>query len=459
MDLFDFLYLTITGTTSGATGRVERIIQYTIGGQTISEFFLTGIVGTFVAGELIENSTVSSSPTILGVLSSVNIDPSDSGRNHQVGDKVDILSALQGQGANGTITSVSNDSVEFTVSYQGSGYVANTTAITLTASKGTGAAFSPILGNCIELALDEDPIFALQNVTLNTNPTFVTGGANTTSVSANLAAANVNTPLSAALTYTLANVCSIIEANTTNRGSGYISGPPSVVITDTLISSWGFPDGNGGIIGNNAIIIANNVVGVINAVSIVNPGINYVNGETVTLFNTTRSAVNATGTSVFAGLYTYPGRYIGTDGFLSSNKYLQDNFYYQEYSYVLKTGEYINRYREIVKKLVHPAGTALFGEVNIESVGGVQYTANSYSHKYTKGTGTIQISGGTSLIGLGTSFTSQLSDNASIMIKEGAIEGLYKIDQVFNNTSASLKYSYRTTTLGSGTFWYANTVI
>lgn len=65
------------------------------------------------------------------------------------------------------------------------------------------------------------------------------------------------------------------------------------------------------------------------------------------------------------GLYTYPGRYLNTDGFLSSDKRLQDNFYYQEFSYVIKAGRSLDQYASILKGLVHPAGTIMFGEIQL----------------------------------------------------------------------------------------------
>tara|TARA_Y100000034_G_scaffold137029_1_gene218852 strand:+ start:5252 stop:6595 length:1344 start_codon:yes stop_codon:yes gene_type:complete len=80
-------------------------------------------------------------------------------------------------------------------------------------------------------------------------------------------------------------------------------------------------------------------------------------GEIVTALNGT--------TFVIVGQSQSAGHYVGTDGFLSSNKFLQDNFYYQEYSYVLKTNQYIARYRDILKRTVHPSGTKMFGEVNV----------------------------------------------------------------------------------------------
>lgn len=66
-----------------------------------------------------------------------------------------------------------------------------------------------------------------------------------------------------------------------------------------------------------------------------------------------------------SALYVYPGRYEGTRGFLSSDKYLQDNYYYQEYSYQVNSTRSLKEYEPIVKSLVHPSGTKLFGGVNI----------------------------------------------------------------------------------------------
>ena len=63
------------------------------------------------------------------------------------------------------------------------------------------------------------------------------------------------------------------------------------------------------------------------------------------------------------------GNFIGADGKISeSSKKIQDSFYYQDYSYVIKIGQSINTYRDAVKKLLHPIGLALFGEVQIQSI-------------------------------------------------------------------------------------------
>jgi len=62
------------------------------------------------------------------------------------------------------------------------------------------------------------------------------------------------------------------------------------------------------------------------------------------------------------------GRYMDNKGHLSSNMYLQDSFFYQEYSYVIKTQQDIDSYRDTVKQLLHPGGFLMYGSLSITSV-------------------------------------------------------------------------------------------
>ena len=62
------------------------------------------------------------------------------------------------------------------------------------------------------------------------------------------------------------------------------------------------------------------------------------------------------------------GEFLGERGKISSDVMrVQDSFYYQDYSYVVKVGESINTWRNAIKRTVHPAGWAVFGEVSIVS--------------------------------------------------------------------------------------------
>ena len=60
------------------------------------------------------------------------------------------------------------------------------------------------------------------------------------------------------------------------------------------------------------------------------------------------------------------GKYISEDGHVSeSSKKIQDSLYYQDYSYVIKVSESINKWRDSLKRAVHPSGFYVTGEVNI----------------------------------------------------------------------------------------------
>ena len=79
----------------------------------------------------------------------------------------------------------------------------------------------------------------------------------------------------------------------------------------------------------------------------------------------TSEGIDVTGI-VYAGLASYPGYYLNVDGQLSENIKLQDSLFYQAYSYVIKTSQSIESWRDIVTQNVHPAGLALFGEVSTQ---------------------------------------------------------------------------------------------
>lgn len=56
-----------------------------------------------------------------------------------------------------------------------------------------------------------------------------------------------------------------------------------------------------------------------------------------------------------------------TKSFLSSDQKVQDSNYYQDFSYVIISNIPVSGYKDVIKKLVHTAGTKLFGEIEIVS--------------------------------------------------------------------------------------------
>jgi hypothetical protein len=64
----------------------------------------------------------------------------------------------------------------------------------------------------------------------------------------------------------------------------------------------------------------------------------------------------------------YPGYYSTVDGFISDEVYIHDGNYYQSFSYVIKVEEELKKYSDILKALVHPAGTKSFSEYKIQNI-------------------------------------------------------------------------------------------
>ena len=60
------------------------------------------------------------------------------------------------------------------------------------------------------------------------------------------------------------------------------------------------------------------------------------------------------------------GHYSSTKGFLSDINAIQDNYYYQNYSYVVRSDVGMIEWRNLVKRLIHPAGLIFFGEMLLE---------------------------------------------------------------------------------------------
>ena len=70
----------------------------------------------------------------------------------------------------------------------------------------------------------------------------------------------------------------------------------------------------------------------------------------------------------FAGEGVIEEQIVGDYGTLNANaSRMQDGLLYQTHSYVVKVGESINKWRGIVKDLLHPAGHIFFGEIALDT--------------------------------------------------------------------------------------------
>ncbi|NDB60385.1 hypothetical protein EB001_18335 [bacterium] len=71
----------------------------------------------------------------------------------------------------------------------------------------------------------------------------------------------------------------------------------------------------------------------------------------------------------------YQGHYNSNDGFLDDDIYIQDSYRWQKFSYLITVDEKLEKYKSLINSYLHPAGTALFGEYQIQNAYNVDATA------------------------------------------------------------------------------------
>jgi hypothetical protein len=121
-------------------------------------------------------------------------------------------------------------------------------------------------------------------------------------------------------------------------------------------------------IGLNAVISTDVVSsdGSVDSLAVLDTGYGYANGSLVSFVLATGET--GTGTVITGATGRSGGYFKSTKGFLSADKYLFDGDYYQFYSYEVISRLPFDRYSEMLKKVLHVAGTKAFGSVLVESV-------------------------------------------------------------------------------------------
>ena len=389
----------ITGATSGSTARVQKVSRVVVLGHPLFELLVENVVGSFVDGETISDdlgntATITSSFGSLIAIEEV-INP---GAFHETGDSVIISSS--GATASAKIAATNDQGpVSFRINRGGTGYRLGESIISVIGGSGTGAAATVTsLSNTSFVSLNTDLINSVKNVVLNTGSTFVSLGSNSTSVSANLATANISSVIGAKLKFANSIAGSINAISVTSVGLNYVPELPTVTVRDQIVFEQGLSGEAGRFKGDDAVIIAVRAPGTIRSLEIISSDASFdvfanavisnsrgtasVVDSTTDLVGITRHTIrNTTYDGVIkpliSGVITQPGRYIDTKGFLSWNMRLQDNDFYQEYSYVIRVTEIVDKYRDVVKRILHPAGSKMFGSYQF-----VSNTTLSHNHEF-----------------------------------------------------------------------------
>ena len=170
----------------------------------------------------------------------------------------------------------------------------------------------------------------------------------------------------------LSNINGSFEANkliTLNLPSGdkeaYVY--PVITTIDSVTGGSSYQVGDtitvGGVSGEGAKAIVDTIStkGAIESVSLVESGINYFNTDNPTFTVNTFRGNGATFALTVGAISQYPGIYVNDDGKLNSVKKIRDNYFYQEFSYQLRSSLALERYKQYILDVIHPAGMKLFG--------------------------------------------------------------------------------------------------
>lgn len=125
-------------------------------------------------------------------------------------------------------------------------------------------------------------------------------------------------------------------------------------------------------------VVTTDTTGVITKANVINFGTNYNSNFTTELTSvkderdlslgniSSIPSENVANISITIGsLAKYPGYYTSNDGFLDDAVFIHDGFYYQAFSYEVTIDEQLEKYKTILKNLIHPSGMALFGNYEI----------------------------------------------------------------------------------------------
>ena len=169
----------------------------------------------------------------------------------------------------------------------------------------------------------------------------------------------------------------------------------------------------------------------------VSSGFGYQNKEEAEFYSASNSAIFGTAILNLEKEGVAEGFYKETGGFLNANKYIHDGDYWQEYSYDVQAGLPFDRYSDMFKKVLHVAGTKMFGtyveEVEIEET--IEPSDGDVTYVGANGAGTVAVNTSISNVtGVSTTFLSNFVNGDYIAIHNGTTFFQKRIVNVVNNT-------------------------
>lgn len=161
--------------------------------------------------------------------------------------------------------------------------------------------------------------------------------------------------------------------NTAGSIKGVISGANATVVS-TIV------DPSSNVSGDNSILLSEVATtnGSLQSIKIIDSGIGYVDGKSVSI-SSSEGGFGAVGRVNNLNQGISEGYFRTSRGFTSDNKYIHDGEYYQEYSYEIRTGIPLDKYSEMLKNVIHVAGTKFFGQLKTGTLANSQVNVSSSS--------------------------------------------------------------------------------
>lgn len=349
---------------------VVKSVADTTGSVT---FTITDGGSGYKSGTGVTGSTANVTVQAVGPVDNITI--VDQGANNNVGDNLtytsNSITGGVGSDFQATVSAVTESGgiTEITITNNGTGYVntgiftnsSNTdSTFTLVANiAGSGATFE--IGDITDtetISLNTDDVQDFLATELDASDFGFSDSVIT----------DIHTEIGSALNFAVNNIGKIQTLQNITVGSGYKQNPAVKVVQED-IKALGFSDGEGGIKGDNATVNgdASSLTDTVTEVALVSSGFGYNANDAVTMTKTGNpSNVQATINLVKQG--TTEGIWRTRRGILDPINKIQDSSFFQEFSYNIKSRRSLDKYKEVAKQVIHPAGVALFGTMEMRDV-------------------------------------------------------------------------------------------
>jgi hypothetical protein len=205
--------------------------------------------------------------------------------------------------------------------------------------------------------------------------------------------------------------------------------------------------------GENLIPTSTKRPGEIEEILILNPGRGFVQNPSIDLTEFGDGLALATA-SIEKPISILPGKYISSRGIISAEEMrIQSGNYYHLYSYTISAEIEFNKYKSIIRNLIHPAGFQDHGEwtnFNVLDTDSRQPIEDSNTSMFKVLSGKVSTQNNSVfVVGTGTNF---LSANSAELITVGSYIAINSeirvVDSFISNTNLSVTDAFTITTSG-----------